>query len=166
MKASKVVEAGDYIFLDYTAKFEDGRVFDTSCIELAKETGIYEGEKAYSPLFFRVKSRQVIKGLDEGVLGMQVGDEKTLRIPPEWAYGKYKAYLVQKIPLARLELEPGVFLEPGQKIKTPGGREVRVLEVEEKTATLDFNNELAGRTLIMEIKLVSFVGSPTLENLP
>lgn len=47
--------------------------------------------------------------------------------------------------------------EPGKKITTPGGREVRVLNSTETAATLDFNHELAGKTLILEIKLVSIV---------
>ncbi|MDD3041614.1 MAG: peptidylprolyl isomerase [Methanosarcinaceae archaeon] len=156
MDDSKTVETGDYILVDYAAKFEDGTVFDTSLKELAKEAGIYEEGKNYGPLFFRVKGRQVITGLDEGVAGMKVGEEKTLMIPPENAYGAYKDYLVQKIPLARLELETPP--EPGEKITTPGGKEVRVLASDEKSATLDFNNELAGKALVMEVKLVSFVG--------
>ena len=123
--------------------------------EKALETGIYDEEKDYRPLFFRVDARQVIKGIDQGVLGMKEGEEKILIIPPEDAYGKYKDYLVQKIPLARLELQTPP--EPGKKITTPGGREVRVLNSTETAATLDFNHELAGKTLILEIKLVSIV---------
>jgi len=86
---------------------------------------------------------------------MKEGEEKTLRIPPQDAYGEYKNYLVQEIPLSRLELQTPP--EPGTKIITPTGSEVKVLNSTETSATLDFNHELAGKPLILEIKLVSII---------
>jgi peptidylprolyl isomerase len=84
---------------------------------------------------------------------MKEGEEKILKISPEDAYGEHKKYLVQNIPLVRLELKTPP--EVGAKIMTPGGREVKVLNTTETSATLDFNDELAGKTLILEIKIVS-----------
>lgn len=158
MENSRTVKKGDYLLIDYTGKLEDGTIFDTTLKEKALEAGIYGEEKVYRPFFFRADARQVIKGIDAGVLGMQEGEEKTLKIAPEEAYGEYKNYLVQKIPLLRLELnEPPI---AGEKILTPGGKEVRVIDSTETYATLDFNHELAGKTLILEIKLVSIVSKP------
>jgi peptidylprolyl isomerase len=158
MENSRTVKKGDYILIDYTVKFEDGTVFDTTVKEKAIEAGIYDEEKKYSPFFFRTDARQVIKGIDAGVIGIRKGEEKTLKIEPQEAYGEYKDYLVQKIPLLRLELDkpPGA----GEKIITPGGKEVKVLDSKETHATLDFNHELAGKTLTLEIKLVSIVSRP------
>jgi peptidylprolyl isomerase len=90
-----------------------------------------------------------------GVLGMKEGEEKILKISPEDAYGDYKKYLVQDIPLSRLGLQSPP--ETGKKIITPAGSEVKVLSSTETSATLDFNHELAGKTLILEIKLVSII---------
>lgn len=158
MENPHAVKKGDYILINYTGKLEDGTVFDTTIKEKALEVGIYSEEKEYRPFFFRADTRQVIKGIDAGVLGMREGEEKTLKITPEEAYGEYKNYLVQKIPLLRLELnEPP---RPGEKIITPGGKEVKVLDSTETHATLDFNHELAGKNLILEIKLVSIVSRP------
>jgi len=152
---SRTIKQGDHILIDYTAKFEDGKVFDTTSKEKAVEAGIHDKEKENRPLFFRVDAGQVIKGIDKGVLGMKEGEEKILKISPEEAYGEYKKYLVQDIPLSRLELQgpPKV----GEKIITPGGREVKVLDSTETSATLDFNHELAGKPLIIEIKIVSII---------
>jgi FKBP-type peptidyl-prolyl cis-trans isomerases 2 len=155
MENSCIVKKGYYLLIDYTGKFEDGTVFDTTLKEKALEAGIYDEDKEYRPLFFRADVGQVIKGIDKGVLGMKEGEEKTLVIPPQEAYGEYKNYLVQEIPLSRLQLQTSP--EPGKKIITPGGREVRVLNSTETSATLDFNHELAGKTLILEIKLVSII---------
>jgi len=162
---SCTVKKGDYLLIDYVAKLEDGTVFDTTSKEKAIEAGIYDKEKGYRPLFFRVDTGQVIKGIDKGVLGMKEGEEKILKIPPEDAYGEYKKYLVQNIPLLRLELETPP--EVGKKIITPGGREVKVLKSTETSATLDFNCEVAGKTLILEVKVVSIIGSSeNLQNEP
>jgi len=155
MENSRTVKKGDYVLIDYTGKLEGGTLFDTTLKKKALEAGVYDKEKEYRPLFFRADTCQVIKGIDRSVLGMKEGEEKTLIIPPHEAYGEYKNYLVQKIPLARLELQTPP--RPGMKIITPGGRDVKVLNSTETSATLDFNHELAGKTLILEIKLVSIV---------
>ena len=155
MENSRIVEKGDYLLINYTGKLENGTVFDTTLKEKALEAGIYDEKKEYKPLFFRTYTGQVIKGIDDGVLGMREGEEKTLKIAPEDAYGESKSYLVQKIPLSRLELKNPP--ETGKKIITPGGNEVKVLDSTETYAILDFNHELAGKTLILEIKLVSIV---------
>jgi peptidylprolyl isomerase len=161
MENSRTVKKGDYLLVDYTGKLEDGTVFDTTIKEKALEAGIYSEEKGYRPFFFRADARQVIKGIDAGVLGMMEGEEKTLKITPQEAYGEYKAYLVQKIPLLRLELQEPP--DQGKTIITPGGRTVKVLDSTETYATLDFNHELAGKTLVLEIKLVSIVSKPEMQ---
>jgi len=155
MGNSRIVKKGDYLLINYTGKFEDGTVFDTTLKEKASDAGIYDEEKEYRPLFFRADAGQIIKGIDRGVLGMREGEKKTLIILPQDAYGEYKNYLVQEIPLSKLELQTPP--EPGTKIITPGGREVKVLNSTETSAKLDFNHELAGKTLILEIKLVSII---------
>jgi peptidylprolyl isomerase len=155
---SRTVKKGDYLLIDYIVKLEDGTVYDTTSKEKALEVGIYDKEKEYRPFFFRVDIGQVIKGIDKGVLGMREGDKKILKIQPEDAYGAYKEYLVQDIPLLRLGLEATP--EVGKKITTPGGRVVKVLKSTEKSATLDFNDELAGKILIFEIKVVSIINIP------
>ncbi len=155
MKKFCTVENGDYLLIDFTGKFEDGTVFDTTSKEKAIEAGIYDPEREYKPLFFRVDASQIIKGIYNGVLGMKEAERKILIISPEDAYGEYKRYLVQDVPVAKLELQ--IPPKVGKKIITPGGREVKVLNSTETSATLDFNHELAGKTLILEIKILSIL---------
>ena len=155
MGSFRTVKKGDYLLIDFTGKFEDGTVFDTTSKEKAIEAGIYDPEREYKPLFFRADAGQIIKGIYNGVLGMKEVEEKILIISPEDAYGEYKRYLVQDVPFAKLE--PQVPPEIGKKIITPGGREVKVLSSTETSATLDFNHELAGKTLILEIKILSII---------
>ena len=151
---SRVVKTGNTIQVDYTGKLETGTVFDTSVEEIAKEAGIYTKQRNYVPLTFKVGSGQLIKGFDEGVIGMKVGEEKTLTILPEKAYGEYDEARIQAVPLADLNLS--VKPEIGQTLSSSmNGNQFKVIDVNETHVTLDSNHELAGKTLIFEIKLIS-----------
>lgn len=148
----RAVRSGDTIKVDYVGKFENGTTFDTSIREVAEEEDIYVQERNYTPLTFTVGSGQVIKGFDEGIIGMREGEEKNLTIPPEKAYGEYNETRVQTFPLEVIG-----FQEPpeiGQRFPSPYGQ-FKVIDVNETHATLDFNHELAGKTLVFDIKLVS-----------
>ncbi len=65
---------GDTVFVHYTGKLTDGKVFDSS---------YNRGE----PISFELGSGKVIKGWDEGIAGMSVGKKRQLIIPPELGYG-------------------------------------------------------------------------------
>lgn len=147
------VKSGDTVQVDYTGKLEDGTVFDTSIEETAKEAGIYNAQREYAPLTVMVGSGQVIEGFEEGLIGMKEGEEKTLNIPPEKAYGEYNESWVQAVPLEDLNMseKPQV----GQVYSSMYGGQFKVIAVNETHVTLDPNHELAGKTLIFDIKLIS-----------
>ena len=67
---------GQKISVHYTGRFRDGRVFDSSVLE------------NQPPLVFRVGMRKVIKGWDEALLDMGLGEKRLLTIPPHLAYGE------------------------------------------------------------------------------
>ena len=69
-----VAEAGSRIVVHYTGKFVDGSVFDSSVTRS-------------EPFQFVLGSGQVIKGWDEGIVGMRVGGKRLLSVPPEYGYG-------------------------------------------------------------------------------
>ncbi len=77
-KSSRVAQKGDSLTVNYTGKLENGTVFDSN---IDPKFG------HVAPFTFVLGSGQVIKGWDEGFLGMKVGEKKTLVIPPEKAYG-------------------------------------------------------------------------------
>ena len=68
-------QAGKFVRVHYTGKFQDGKVFDSS---------IPRGE----PLEFQLGAGRVIKGWDEGIALMKVGGKATLTIPPHLGYGE------------------------------------------------------------------------------
>ena len=77
---------GDLVKVDYVGSFLNGTVFDTSLEDAAKDAGVYNELRPYEPLAFVIGSGQVIPGFENAVLGMRVGEEKTVTIPPKEAY--------------------------------------------------------------------------------
>jgi FKBP-type peptidyl-prolyl cis-trans isomerase 2 len=103
-KVKLVVEKGDKITVDYTGRFIDGRVFDTSIEEIGKNESIpksitFDPDKSYKPLTFTVGSGEMIEGFDEGVVGMRVGETRTITVPPHKGYGSPDPALIKSIRL-------------------------------------------------------------------
>lgn len=115
-----VVEVGDEVEINYIVKLEDGRVYDTSYEDLAKEVGLNKTE--YKPLIFTVGSMQVIEGLDEAVKGMRKGEEKTVIIPPEKGFGFRDEARVQEFP--RIQENPRIHNISIEEFERLMGRDV------------------------------------------
>jgi FKBP-type peptidyl-prolyl cis-trans isomerase 2 len=94
-----VVKVGDNVSVDYIGSTSDGKVFDTSIENVARQNNIYNPQETYQPLNFTVGKGQIIKGFDDGVVGMKVGDKKTLTISPELGYGPIDPKKIQVFPI-------------------------------------------------------------------
>jgi peptidylprolyl isomerase len=98
MDGSAVVEIGDTVQVDYTGKLPDGTVFDTSDPEVAKSAGLYQEGRPYQPLPVVMGAQSVIKGFEDGLLGMEEGESKTLTIAPEDGYGPTDPTKIDVVP--------------------------------------------------------------------
>ena len=133
---------GDRVRVHYKGTLDDGEVFDSS-----------EGRK---PLEFVVGAGQMIAGFDQGVVGMEIGEERTLVLSPHEAYGEWEE---EKILEVKKNLLPkGYEPFPGDRLQmmTNNGTpiSVRVHSFEDDTVHLDTNHTLAGKELTFVIKLV------------
>lgn len=97
----KTVKVGDNVSVDYTGNTVDGKVFDTSIESVARQNNIYNPQEIYQPLNFTVGKGQIIKGFDDGIIGMKVGDKKTLTISPELGYGPIDPKKIQVFPIVQ-----------------------------------------------------------------
>ncbi len=134
-------QQGNTVKVHYTGKLDDGTVFDSS-----------EGN---APLEFTVGEGQVIPGFENGVLGMEVGDSRTLNIPVDQAYGPRQAD--GEFEIDRAELPDSIPLEVGMRLQSnQGGRTVAVtvVEFDDSKVKMDANHPLAGKDLIFDIQLV------------
>jgi len=136
---------GDVVRVHYTGRLTDGTLFDSS-----------EGRE---PLEFTIGAGQMIKGFDSGVLGMAVGDKKTLEITPHDAYGERDEEAVIEFPLSNIpddmKLETGMQLTLRNQFGQP--IPVVVLEVKEDIVVMDANHSLAGKDLVFDIELVEII---------
>jgi FKBP-type peptidyl-prolyl cis-trans isomerase 2 len=136
------VKNGDTVRVHYHGRLTDGTTFDSS-----------EGR---DPLEFQVGAGMVIKGFDNGVIDMQVGDKKTLDIPVDDAYGPKNAELIMEFPKDNIpaELNPEVGMD--LQMSNPEGQvfPVKVAAIGSEFITLDANHPLAGEDLVFEIELV------------
>ena len=87
-----VVSTGDTVSVQYTGRLEDGTIFDSSREEDAKKSTHYRTGRSYGdPLTFKVGDGGMIKGFDQGVVGMHVGEKKTVTIAAKDGYGEKDA---------------------------------------------------------------------------
>lgn len=135
-------QKGDTVRVHYTGRLADGQVFDSS----------EDGE----PLEFKVGAGEVIKGFDEGVEGMSVGDKKRVEIESDNAYGERVEGLVQTVERSGLNLDMEPRVGMNLVMQLPGGNQipVAVTEVTQDSITLDANHPLAGEKLIFDIERV------------
>jgi FKBP-type peptidyl-prolyl cis-trans isomerase 2 len=142
----KQVQSGDKVKVHYNGRLTDGTTFDSS--------------SGREPLEFQVGSGQVIKGFDDGVTGMAVGDKRTVQIPVNDAYGPKDESMVVEFPKANFP--PDMKPEVGMQLNMTNGSgqviPVVIMEVADDTVILDANHPLAGQELIFDIEVVGIEG--------
>jgi peptidylprolyl isomerase len=152
------ISEGDSVTISYVGRLEDGTVFDTSDEELAREAGVDEEypERSFKPLEVKLGSDRVIEGLAEELVGMEVGEEKTMTIPPEKAYGPHTEDRVAEYDRADFdEMIGDRELAEGFEVETEDGLPGEVVDFDAGSVTVDFNHELAGETLTFEIEVLA-----------
>lgn len=138
-KISKMIKKGSKVKVHYTGKLANGKVFDTSV------------EK--DPLEVVVGQSGLIKGFEEGLMGMKEGEKKTIEITPEDAYGQLIEGRTQEVEKSILpeEIQVGMALQANGEV---GTMVVTVKEIKEETVVLDANHPLAGKDLIFELEVL------------
>ena len=144
-------QKGDTVSVDYVGKLQNGTLFDTSIKSEAQKAG-FPLRPSYAPLEFKVGAGQMISGFDAAVIGMKEGEEKTVTLPPEQAYGQVQAGAVISLPLSQIGNSESI--KVGSVLQANNGAQGTVIEITNGTAKIDFNHELAGKTLVFTIKMI------------
>ncbi len=138
---------GDTVKVHYNGKLDTGVLFDTS--------------EDSDPLQFELGSGGLILGFEEAVIGMSPGESKTVIIPPEKAYGRYREDRVIKID--KKDLPNDIVPAEGMTLEISASNgvmvPVQITEIDGSTVTLDANHPLSDQTLTFEIKLVEIAES-------
>lgn len=137
------VKSGDKVKVHYHGKLTSGETFDTS-----------EGR---DPLEFTVGSGQVIKGFDDALVNMSVGEKKTVQIPVNEAYGERREDMMVQYPRQEFpqDMTPEVGMQLHMSDSMGNNFPVIITEVQDELVILDANHPLAGQDLIFDLELVS-----------
>ena len=136
---------GQTVRFHYTGKLENGAEFDSSA-----DRGPVEAE---------LGSGKTLPAIESALIGMAVGEKKTVEIAAANAFGPHDPALLHKVQ--RSQMPDGMPIEPGQRLKASSsdGQEVMltIVEVGTTEVTLDANHPLAGRDVTFDLELVEIV---------
>lgn len=138
---------GKTVKIHYTGSFDDGEVFDTSRLS---------GE----PLEFTCGSGMVIKGFDDAVKDMVVGEKKHIHLEPAEAYGEADENLVQTVPVDRVPNAQDLPVGQSVYLQGPNGQpfQAKVVSVDDQNVVFDMNHPMAGKPLNFELELMEVKG--------
>lgn len=136
------IKSGDKVKVHYHGKLTSGETFDSS-----------EGRE---PLEFTVGQGQVIKGFDNALIDMAVGEKKTVEIPVVDAYGDRRDDMVVDYPKEQFpqEMTPEVGMQLNMSDNQGNNFPVVITEIKDETVVLDANHPLAGKDLVFDLEVV------------
>ncbi|MDD1746232.1 MAG: peptidylprolyl isomerase [Methanomassiliicoccales archaeon] len=160
MSADEVkINKGDIVRLEFSGYLADSNeLFDTTNAEVAKDAGIFNENATYAPIPVLVGSGRLFEGLEDALVGAQVGVDQEATIPPEKAAGARDPKLVENIPVRdflKQDIEPKVGMEVNIK-----NRMGMITAITPRVVRVDFNRRFAGRTLIYKFKVTMKVEEP------
>jgi peptidylprolyl isomerase len=139
------VRKGDKVRVHYTCKLANGTIIDSS-----------QGKE---PFEFTLGKGEIIRGLEDVIMGIKLGQSKTATVTPEKTYGpRHEEWMIDvgrdKLPE---DFKPEVGLH--YEIPRENGQSslATVTHVSQATVTLDFNHPLAGKDLIFEVRLLEIL---------
>jgi FKBP-type peptidyl-prolyl cis-trans isomerase SlyD len=147
------IKTNDFVEIEYTGMLKDNKVvFDTTDEKIAKEHELPKSN--YGPVVVVIGQGQLLKGLEEQIIGKEPG-KYTIELAPEKAFGKKNAKLIQLVP-AKKFLEQKIQPVPGLQLNIDG-MICTVRQVTGGRVMVDFNHPLSGRDVIYEINVKAVV---------
>ncbi|HYY91529.1 MAG TPA: FKBP-type peptidyl-prolyl cis-trans isomerase [Candidatus Dormibacteraeota bacterium] len=143
---------GDFLLVNYTLKVkESGQTVDTTYDVVAKESHLHREDSSYGPRFIILGEGWLPKGLEDSLVGVDVGKQTTIELSPEKGYGARDPAKMRLVPLRRFR-EKQIDPVPGAEVDLDG-RPAVVRAVGAGRVQVDYNHPLAGRTLIYDVSI-------------
>ena len=143
------VQNRDFVELDYTGRFTDGKIFDTTIEDVAHQAEIPHNHGGLKPVVVCVGEKQLLPGLDEELVGKEVGGTYTFNFSPEKAFGKRDIKKMRIVPMNTFK-EHKVQPQPGLQIDVDGERGT-VSRVSGGRVIVNFNHPLAGKEVVYDV---------------
>lgn len=162
-------KTGSKVIINYTGTLEDGTVFDSTFEDDGCETDDCSTDGCDSddcgcgdesgPMELTIGAGEFFPQIEEALIGMSIGEKKTVVVPAKDAFGEYDMDKVFNAP--RTEMPEDLKPEVGDELTLANDDDeeidVTVVEVNEDSVTFDSNHPLAGEDLTFEIELVEIL---------
>ncbi len=153
------MQAGSIVEINYTGKVVvSGEVFESTVEKKAIEAGIFNKDHSYGPFAVIIGEGDVLKGLDNALLEMKVGEERTVSVKPAEGWGERSSTNIAVVPLQQFRLKK-IAPVPGLVVEL-NGKQARVQSVSGGRVRVDFNHPLAGKDLEYELKIEREINQP------
>ena len=146
------IETDSVATVHYTGTLPDGEVFDSS--------------RNKDPMTFLVGHKKMILGFEQELMGASKGDTRTFTLPPERAYGERDEGAVQQVN--REQFPEDMDIKTGMMMAAQtdqGPIPFTISEINGNEITIDFNHQMAGKTLTFEVEVME-VREATTQELP
>lgn len=138
----------DFIEVEFTGRIKGGEIFDSNIKEDLKNLN---PDAKTSPIVFCLGEEMLLKGIDDFLIGKDVGNYE-IELAPENAFGKRNSSLIQTIPMKVFQSQE-VRPYPGAVFNFDG-RIAKILTVSGGRVIADFNNPLAGKDVVYDIRIL------------
>ncbi len=145
------VKHHDFIEVDYTGKLTDGTIFDTTVEEVAKKNNFFSEKQKFGSIVICVGEQQILPGLDAGLVDKEIGQEFTITLTPENAFGKRDIKNLKIVPISTFK-QHKMNPYPGLQIDVDGQMGT-VMRLSGGRVTVNFNHPLAGKEIVYEVKV-------------
>ena len=146
------MEEGSFIRINYVGRIvESGEIFDLTKEDVAKKENIFNPEVNYGPVPIIIGAEMAVKGLENELKKMIIGDKKKILIKPEDAFGERKAEFIKLVPVSEFKKQD-IDPYPGMPVNINRLRG-RVISVSGGRVRVDFNHPLAGKSLEYDVEI-------------
>ena len=145
-----MLKENDFIEIDYVAKIKGNGIFDLTKEGVAKENKTYNKDFKYQPVIICLGKADILKGLDNKLIGKDIGKHK-IELTPEEGFGKKDEKLIKLVPTKEFTKQ-NIRPMPGMQLNLDGFMG-RIISVTGGRTLVDFNNPLSGKDLEYEIEI-------------
>lgn len=150
------MNSGDFVSINYIGRVKDtGEIFDLTYEDVAKKEDVFDSKIKYGPVTIVIDGGFLLKGLNDAIKEMKVGEKKKIELAADKAFGERKSELISLVPESKFKGQD-IDVHPGSVVNADK-LQGRVLSMDGGRVRIDFNHPLAGKTLVYEIEVVGEV---------
>lgn len=156
-RANVVGSNYDNLTVNYVGRLDDGSIFDTNMLSIAQRYGIYSEDRIYEPLNVNMQDSRIIDWFKQGLMGMEIWKERTIKVSPENGYWLRKEELVYTTGVA-IFTSVGLYPVLGKQYSFGEWEDwavATVTNISNNTVTLDFNHILAWKVLFFTLEVLT-----------